>query len=491
MARGSTGSARKAALRRSRPAETIIASLGGLDPGASATIAIVVVPTTNDPWSATAVVLDYFSDDLAPANNEVTLAIGGATPASPTPGSPVVVSLAAGTDGTRPATLTFSDVTAAGTTTLTTSTTAPPLPAGYEVLGTYYDIQTSASYSGSITLCFSYADPAPTDLLHYENNAWVVVPSVAANRQICGTTTSLSPFALVTRTSPPVLTVPTDLARTADGPTGAVVSYVATAMDYLGKPVTPACSPASGSLFPVGTTKVTCTATDAGGRSSSASFSVTVGYRFAGFFQPLNDPATNPPSVFKSGSTIPVKFALTYTNGTPIPRHGGRGDRDGLRGDDLAHADGGDHARGRRVGRQHHGHHRRLLLVRLHGAPVLLQPRHEGEERPVALYAPGHDRVARHRRSRPDAQVDPLAGDRPALIGRPAAGRRRSQARGVAHRGPVAAPDAPVRGRPRRARCHRRDGIGRSRTRRDRGPPDRRRSWADRSRRRAGGRATV
>ena len=318
MARGSTGSARKAALRRSRPAETIIASLGGLDPGASATIAIVVVPTTNDPWSATAVVLDYFSDDLAPANNEVTLAIGGATPASPTPGSPVVVSLAAGTDGTRPATLTFSDVTAAGTTTLTTSTTAPPLPAGYEVLGTYYDIQTSASYSGSITLCFSYADPAPTDLLHYENNAWVVVPSVAANHQICGTTTSLSPFALVTRTSPPVLTVPTDLARTADGPTGAVVSYVATAMDYLGKPVTPASSPASGSLFPVGTTKVTCTATDAGGRSSSASFSVTVGYRFAGFFQPLNDPATNPPSVFKSGSTIPVKFALTYTNGTPI-----------------------------------------------------------------------------------------------------------------------------------------------------------------------------
>lgn len=40
--------------------------------------------------------------------------------------------------------------------------------------------------------------------------------------------------------------------------------------------VSVACSPSSGSLFPVGTTTVTCTASDAGGNSAACSFTVPV-----------------------------------------------------------------------------------------------------------------------------------------------------------------------------------------------------------------------
>ena len=84
--------------------------------------------------------------------------------------------------------------------------------------------------------------------------------------------------------------------------------------------MTPTCNRASGSVFPLGVTNVTCAATDTFGLSTSGSFTVTVGYGFAGFAQPLNDPisSTNPASVFKGGSTVPVKFALTFANGSVI-----------------------------------------------------------------------------------------------------------------------------------------------------------------------------
>lgn len=118
----------------------------------------------------------------------------------------------------------------------------------------------------------------------------------------------------------PVLTVPSNASATATGPTGAVVTYSVTAVDSAGVSLTPVCVPVSGSTFPVGTTTVTCTATDTLGYTTSAAFPVTVGYGFAGFFQPLDDPvsAPNPMSVFKGGSTIPVKFVLTYSSGSPI-----------------------------------------------------------------------------------------------------------------------------------------------------------------------------
>ncbi len=50
-----------------------------------------------------------------------------------------------------------------------------------------------------------------------------------------------------------------------------------TGTDEQGGAATVACLPASGSTFPVGTTTVTCTATDAVGHTATGTFSVIVG----------------------------------------------------------------------------------------------------------------------------------------------------------------------------------------------------------------------
>ena len=75
----------------------------------------------------------------------------------------------------------------------------------------------------------------------------------------------------------PVITVPADQVAEATGPTGATVAYPpATATDAQTANPTITYSAASGSLFPLGQTVVTVTATDAAGNQSTATFNVTV-----------------------------------------------------------------------------------------------------------------------------------------------------------------------------------------------------------------------
>ena len=81
----------------------------------------------------------------------------------------------------------------------------------------------------------------------------------------------------VADTTPPVLDVPdAPVVVPATQPDGAVVEYVASADDDVDGPLTPACVPASGSVFPIGDTRVTCTAADLAGNVASASFDVHV-----------------------------------------------------------------------------------------------------------------------------------------------------------------------------------------------------------------------
>jgi HYR domain-containing protein len=76
--------------------------------------------------------------------------------------------------------------------------------------------------------------------------------------------------------TPPVVSVPGGVSANTTSPSGTVVTYSASATDNIDGPVPVSCAPGSGSTFPVGTTKVTCTATDAHGNSKSASFNVVV-----------------------------------------------------------------------------------------------------------------------------------------------------------------------------------------------------------------------
>lgn len=72
------------------------------------------------------------------------------------------------------------------------------------------------------------------------------------------------------------MTVAGDVVVDATEPSGAVVTYAASAVDDIDGPVPVACTPPSGSTFPVDDTTVTCVASDAAGNEGSASFDVHV-----------------------------------------------------------------------------------------------------------------------------------------------------------------------------------------------------------------------
>lgn len=81
----------------------------------------------------------------------------------------------------------------------------------------------------------------------------------------------------VVDTTPPAITVPAPGATEATGPNGAAVTFsAATASDIVDGDVAPSCNAASGDTFPLGSTTVTCTATDAKGNTSTETFTVTV-----------------------------------------------------------------------------------------------------------------------------------------------------------------------------------------------------------------------
>lgn len=79
-------------------------------------------------------------------------------------------------------TLTFDNVTQAGTVNLTTSDTGPPPDSGFQLCDppTYYDLGTTALFSGSVQVCIDYSGTSCTDesnlkLFHFEGGTWVDV----------------------------------------------------------------------------------------------------------------------------------------------------------------------------------------------------------------------------------------------------------------------------------------------------------------------------
>ena len=79
-----------------------------------------------------------------------------------------------------------------------------------------------------------------------------------------------------TSNQPPSLQLPADMTVNATSPLGTTVSYSVTATDDNDPSPEIVCSPASGTTFPIGTTLVSCTATDDLGLADTGTFSVTV-----------------------------------------------------------------------------------------------------------------------------------------------------------------------------------------------------------------------
>jgi Leucine-rich repeat (LRR) protein len=136
----------------------------------------------------------------------------GCAPAPTPEGSSVIVTPTDNTTGTSPVTLTFEYVTESGGTTLVTSESGPTPPSGFQLgdPATYYDITTTATYSGLIEICISYIEGSyigPEELLrlyHYAGGSWVDCTTLVdtENNIIYGEVTSLSAFAILMPEAP-------------------------------------------------------------------------------------------------------------------------------------------------------------------------------------------------------------------------------------------------------------------------------------------------
>ena len=91
------------------------------------------------------------------------------------------------------------------------------------------------------------------------------------------TGTASATYAIVDTTAPVISGVPANQSAEATGPAGATVTYTApTALDAVDGAVSATCDHASGDVFPLGATTVTCTATDNSANTATTSFTVTV-----------------------------------------------------------------------------------------------------------------------------------------------------------------------------------------------------------------------
>jgi hypothetical protein len=109
-----------------------------------------------------------------------------------------------------------------------------------------------------------------TDLLLGPNVIEVTVTDGAQNVELCTHTV------MVVDTTPPAMVCPIKPTVELNGATGAVVSFPVQAIDLCAGEVEVICRPSSGSVFPIGTTRVICVATDGVGNATPCIFEVTV-----------------------------------------------------------------------------------------------------------------------------------------------------------------------------------------------------------------------
>lgn len=205
----------------------------------------------------------------------------------------------------------FDQVTGAGYTTLTTSSTGPAAPSGFSLGSppTYYDVHTTAQFTTARVCLYDTSVTASSVLLHYDSSGaatdvtdhnFPAPPNPDPGVRICSIPLStLSPFAIAqpqsADTTPPTIA----LSHTVDGQNGwNVTSPVTVAVNAtdpgggLGGP--PACTDAANggpaaalavsgsepnftvSVSGEGVHQVSCTATDPPGNSASASDTVKI-----------------------------------------------------------------------------------------------------------------------------------------------------------------------------------------------------------------------
>jgi len=141
----------------------------------------------------------------------------------------------------------------------------------------------SSSFSATTNIDGSFAAPIYTsgalstsEIATAGTPAGVYYVSVKAVDAVGNSSPWTTPIQITVDNTAPALSLPSNITQEATGPTGNVVTYVATSTDVDPTNPTVNCTPASGSTFPITTTVVNCTATDTAGNVSNGSFTVTV-----------------------------------------------------------------------------------------------------------------------------------------------------------------------------------------------------------------------
>jgi hypothetical protein len=103
--------------------------------------------------------------------------------------------------------LVFDQVETSGQTSVSTNASGPLPPAGFKLTNppVYYDISTTATFSGSVRVCLNWSEGQIANennvrLFHREGSTWVDITDIASRNTVtntvCGITSSLSPFTL-------------------------------------------------------------------------------------------------------------------------------------------------------------------------------------------------------------------------------------------------------------------------------------------------------
>ena len=153
-------------------------------------------------------VIEYSVQNLGGITSaSFTATVAVPTAGATSPGTNVAVQPTDSTTGTTaPISLTFSNVTGGGTTTVTSSSGGAPPPDGFKLGNppTYYNISSTATFSGSVQLCIDYSgvqysNASTLKLMHFTGGAWVDVTTSndTSRNVICGTTPHFSPFVVV------------------------------------------------------------------------------------------------------------------------------------------------------------------------------------------------------------------------------------------------------------------------------------------------------
>ena len=202
----------------------------------------------------------------------------------------------------------------------TAPTLACPLPVTVEC-----DADVPAVNTGSVTAADN-CGVVPT-VTHVSDTTSGSCPRIITRTyratDACGNTNDCAQIITVRDTMPPVVTCSPNRTLKSASTNGANVSFTVTATDNCTASPSVVCVPASGGLFPIGTSGVTCTASDACGNTNVCGFTVTV-FLAAGSNIAVNEPVPDIPSLglvsvlnvaSPIGSLSDVNVTLNISNG--------------------------------------------------------------------------------------------------------------------------------------------------------------------------------